>query len=145
MLGRDGGRADHHLGTVGLEHVALVLADLVRADEDALVALLLGDHRQPDTGVAGGRLDDRAAGLELAGGLRGLDHPDRDPVLHRAAGVEVLDLGEHQRPGAVGGLGQPDQWGVADEVQERVCVAHIFTVVIPTAMPYFHLRRHNAV
>ena len=30
-------------------------------------------------------------------GLGGVDHPRRDPVLHRAAGVEVLHLGEHQR------------------------------------------------
>ena len=97
MLGRDGGRADHDLGAVGLEHVALVLADLVGAHEDAVVALLLGHHRQPDAGVAGGRLDDRAAGLELAGRLGRLDHPRRDAVLHRPAGVEVLDLGEHQR------------------------------------------------
>ena len=39
MLGRHRGRADDHLGAVRLEHVALVLADLVGADEDALVAL----------------------------------------------------------------------------------------------------------
>ena len=39
MLGGDGGRADHDLGAVGLEHVALVLADLVGAHEDAVVAL----------------------------------------------------------------------------------------------------------
>ncbi len=38
VLRRDRGRADDHLGAVRLEHVALVLADLVGADEDALVA-----------------------------------------------------------------------------------------------------------
>ena len=97
MLGLDRGRADDHLGAVRLEHVALVLADLVGADEDALVALRLGDHRQPDAGVARGRLDDRAAGLELAGRLGGLDHPGRDAVLHGAAGVEVLHLGQDDR------------------------------------------------
>ena len=97
VLRRDGGRADHDLGAVGLEHVALVLADLVGAHEDALVALLLGHHRQADAGVAGGRLDDRAAGLQLAGGLGRLDHPAGDAVLHGPAGVEVLHLGEDQR------------------------------------------------
>ena len=95
MLGRDGGRADDDLRAVRLEHVALVLADLVGADEDAVVAARLGDHGQPDAGVARGRLDDRAAGLQRTGGLGGVDHPRRDPVLHRAAGVEVLHLGEH--------------------------------------------------
>ena len=131
MLRRDRGRADDHLGAVRLEHVALVLADLVGADEDALVAPGLRDHRQPDAGVAGGRLDDRAAGLELAGGLGGLDHPGGDAVLHRAAGVEVLHLGQHERSvlapvrrGQVERLVEPDQRGVADQVEERVRVLH---------------------
>ena len=97
VVGRHGRRADDHLGAVRLEHVALVLADLVGADEDALVAALLGDQGQADPGVAGGRLDDRAAGLQLAAGLGRVHHADGDPVLHRAAGVEVLDLREHQR------------------------------------------------
>src|SRR4029077_1217150 len=69
VLRRDRGRADDDLRAVRLEHVALVLADLVRADEDARVALGLGDHREPDAGVARGRLDDRAAGLELTRSL----------------------------------------------------------------------------
>ena len=102
VLGRDGGRADHHLGAVRLEHVALVFADLVGADEHAVVALRLRDHRQSDAGVARRRLDDRAAGLELAALLGCLDHPQRDPVFDRAAWVEVLDLREHQAVRAVG-------------------------------------------
>ena len=128
MLRGDRGRADDHLGAVRLEHVALVLADLVGADEDAAVALRLGHHRQPDAGVAGGRLDDRAARLQLAGGLGGLDHPGRDAVLHGAAGVEVLDLREHQRAASPPpsrrsverARAEPQQRGVADQVQERV-------------------------
>jgi len=135
VLRSDGGRADHDLGAVGLEHVALVLADLVGAHEDARVALLLGHHRQAHAGVARGRLDDRAARLERAGGLRGLDHAGGDAVLHRPAGVEVLDLGEHQR--AVGraareveGPAQPDERSVADEVEEGVHVLH--PVNLPT-------------
>ena len=135
VLGRDGGRADHDLGAVGLEHVALVLADLVGAHEDALVALLLGHHRQADTGVAGGRLDDRAAGLEGAGRLRRLDHPGGDAVLHGPTGVEVLHLREHQRAVSalrveVQGPAEPDERSVADEVEERVHVLH--RVNLPT-------------
>ena len=42
MLRGDGGRADDDLGAVRPEHVALVLADLVGADEDAVVALAAG-------------------------------------------------------------------------------------------------------
>ena len=129
VLGGHRRRADDHLGAVRLEDVALVLADLVGADEDAVVALGLRHHRQADTGVAGGRLDDRAAGLERARLLGGLDHPGRDPVLHRAAGVEVLHLGEHERAllraaGRVQGPAEPEQRGVADQVEQRVHVVH---------------------
>src|SRR4029079_13471622 len=120
----DRGGADDHFGAVGLQHVALVLADFVGADEDAPVAALLGDEREPDTGVARGRLDDGPARLELAGLLGRLDHPDCDPVLHGTARVHVLHLREHQGCGAVGGAVEPDQRGVADQVQERVRVLH---------------------
>ncbi|CAI9398470.1 hypothetical protein HIDPHFAB_00001 [Nocardioides sp. T2.26MG-1] len=122
VLGLDRGRAHDDLRAVRLEHVALVLTDLVGADEDALVALLLRDHRQPDARVAGRRLHDRAPGLELAGRLSGLDHPGRDAVLHGAAGVEVLHLGEDDRSLRAGqgahGLREPEQRGVADQVEE---------------------------
>ena len=74
VVGRHRRRADHDLSAVGAQHILLVLADLVRADEDAFVAALLGDQRQADTGVARCRFDDRAAGLELAAGLGGVDH-----------------------------------------------------------------------
>jgi hypothetical protein len=87
MVGRHRRRAHHDVGPVGAQHVLLVLADLVRADEDALVATLLGNQGQPDAGVAGGRLDDGAAGSQLAAGLGGVDHLDRDAVLGAAAGV----------------------------------------------------------
>ena len=63
VVGRHRRRAHHDVGAVGAQHVLLVLADLVGADEDALVAALLGDQRQPDAGVAGRRFDDGAAGL----------------------------------------------------------------------------------
>ena len=119
VLGRHRRRADDDLGAVGLQHVALVLADLVGADEDALVPLGLRHHREPDPGVARRRFDDRAARLELARGLGGLDHPGRDAVLHRAAGVEVLDLGEHERArrqlGTVTAVRQVEGAGQADE------------------------------
>ena len=116
--------ADDDLGAVRLEHVALVLADLVRADEHAAVALALGDDRQPDTGVAGGGLDDRAAGLQLARRLRGLHHAQGDAVLDAAAGVEVLDLGQHRGRDPGGDRPEPHQRGVPDQVGDVLDVAH---------------------
>ena len=130
MVRRDGRRADHHLGAVGPQHRDLVLADLVRADEQAAVALLLRDDGQADAGVAGRGLHDGAAGLQLARLLGGLDHAQRDPVLDRAARVEVLDLGEHparrrRRASRAGDLAQPQQRGVPDQIDQRVVDLHL--------------------
>src|SRR5262249_10783438 len=69
----DGGGAHHHAGAVGAEGGHLLLRHLVGHDEDALVALDRGHGRQRRPGVAAGRLDDGAAGLE-PGRLRVLDH-----------------------------------------------------------------------
>ncbi len=94
-LGRvrfDGGRCDHDLGTVGPQHRDLLLAHLVRHDEDAAVALQRGRDRKPDAGVARGRLDDRAPRAKLPFALCRLDHRQSDPVLDRTAGVQVLEL-----------------------------------------------------
>ena len=129
-VGRDGRGRHHDLGAVRGEHVALVLADLVGAHEDAPVAALLGDEREAHAGVAGGRLHDGAAGLQLALGLRGVDDPPRDAVLRRAARVEVLEL--HQHRGIRHPLGDPvelDERGVADEIDDGLCVLH--AVFIP--------------
>ena len=73
------------------------------------VALLRGGEREADAGVAGGRLDDRPARLEQPVALGRLDHREADPVLDRAAGVEVLELGEDAargRPARAGRAGR---------------------------------------
>ena len=44
----------------------LLLAHLVGQHQDQAIALLRGDQRETEAGVAGGRLDDRAAGLQIA-------------------------------------------------------------------------------
>ena len=93
----DGRRRDHDLGAVRAQHRDLLLAHLVGHDEDAAVALACRRDGEADAGVAGGRLDDRPARLQLPLALGLLDHREADPVLDRAAGVEVLELGEDPR------------------------------------------------
>jgi hypothetical protein len=73
---------------------------LVRHDQDQLVALQRRHLGQAEAGIAGRRLDDRAARLEAAVGLGRLDHRARHAVLDRAPGVLVLQLQEQPaRPG----------------------------------------------
>src|SRR5690606_14597531 len=65
--------------------------------EDDAVAAGRADEREPDAGVAGRRLDDRPARLELARALRRVDERDREPVLDARPGVVELELRVHGR------------------------------------------------
>ena len=101
-VGRDVGRRHHDLGAVGAQQVDLLLRHLVRHHRDHAVALQARGDREAGAGVARGRLDDRAAGLQPPVLLGRLDQADRDAVLDRAARVEELELGDDLRrqPGA---------------------------------------------
>ena len=127
-LGRvvvDRGRRDHDLGAVAAEHRDLLLAHLVGHHEDAPVALDRGGDREADARVPGGRLDDRAAGTQPPVALGGLDHREPDAVLHGAARVEVLELGE-DRPGHVArDPVEPDDRRRPDQVEDaRILARH---------------------
>src|SRR5258706_6831725 len=80
-------------------------------------------------GIPRRRLDDRAAGPEEAGLLGSLDHGQPDAVLHRAARVERLELRKDerlafQRPEVAWDPRQPDERGVADEVENGLGILH---------------------
>jgi hypothetical protein len=115
---RDGGRRDHDLGAVRAEQRDLLLAHLVGHDEDAAVTLDRRRDGEADAGVSGGRLDDRPAGPELALALGLLDHRQADPVFHRAAGVQVLELREDLRAAGRRELGQAYDRAAADEFED---------------------------
>ncbi len=89
------GRGDDNLGPVRLEKVDLLSRNLVGHGADDPVTADGTDHGQPGAGVATGRFDDGAAGLEETGLFCSPNHVDRDPFLHGAGGVQVLHLG-HQ-------------------------------------------------
>ena len=68
-------------------------------------------------------------GLRRPAALGRFDHREADPVLHRTAGVERLQLGEDQglrrnRTEVAGDPGEPDERRPADEVQDRFRVLH---------------------
>ena len=130
MLGRDRGRADDHLGAVRLEHVALVLADLVGADEDALVALAPG---RPSP--ARRRCCRRSArrSCRRAGARRRPRRPRSSGSAMRSftepPGLRYSTLASTSGPPLAvrrgrGDRREPQQRGVADQVQEGVHVLH---------------------
>ena len=96
-LGRHVRRAQHHLRAVGPQECLLLGRLLVGHDEDAAIALQRGGNRQAVASVAARRLDDGAARLEEAIAFRRLDHGQPDAVLHRAPGIEHLELRQEQR------------------------------------------------
>jgi hypothetical protein len=81
-------------------------------DEDELVALDRSNHGQTDAGVARGRLDDGAAGLEAAVSLRSLDHRQCDAVLDRTAGIGAFALHPYLVVGKQ--AGEANVRGIAD-------------------------------
>jgi hypothetical protein len=120
-LGRirlDGGGADHDLRAVRAQHRDLLLAHLVRHHEDAAVALERRGDCQADTGVPRRRLDDRPAGLEQPVALGRLDHGHADPVLHRPARIQILELGEQRRRDIAPDLVEADDRRPADELED---------------------------
>ncbi len=87
-------------------------------DDDDLVALEPANPGEALGEVAGGALDERVAGVDLASRLGFFDHPQGDAVLH-AAGQAQLELGPElgtagQRPAAR----HADDLEVTDRVEE---------------------------
>src|SRR5664280_3503193 len=66
----------------------------------------------------------RAAGLELAGCLGGIDHPNGDAILDRTTGVDVLHLGQHGAGNSVRDRVELDQGCVPDEVGDILGILH---------------------
>src|SRR6185312_5196084 len=135
VIGRNGRGSDYDLGAVRLEHPDLFLRHLVRHGEHAAIALYRGRHRESDAGVAAGRLDDGAARLEAALGLRVLDDGQTDAVLHRAARVLVLGLGVDRCTDAAAQPSQADERGPPDRVEHRVVGREVLGLHTPTFSP----------
>ena len=89
------GIGEDEFGAVGLEQRPALLRHRRGHREDHAVAPGRADERERDAGVAARRLDDRAAGLELAGRLGRRDERDAEAVLDAGARVEELELDEH--------------------------------------------------
>jgi hypothetical protein len=88
-------------------------------DEHHAIAADRGGHRERDAGIAGGRLDQRVAGLDRAAPLGVADHRHRRPVLDRAGGVVPFQLRQYHVLIRTGQALQPHERRVADEILDR--------------------------
>ena len=94
----------------------LLPGHLVRHHEQGAIALAGPDQRQPDAGIAGGRLDDGAAGFQSAVSLCRLDHGAGRAILDGAAGIGAFEL-EEEPAGTGVETRNLDERGPADQVQ----------------------------
>ena len=127
VIVRIGVRLGRHLDQLGAaqpQHVLLFLALRFRDHDQRAIAARVGDQREPDAGIAGGRLHHQAAGLELAALFRLQDHLTAGAVLHRAARIHELGLAQNGTAGRRRGSFQLDQGGVADGFNNAVANLH---------------------
>ena len=99
----------------------IVLTEGAKGMKGAIAKAL--ELREANAGVAAGRLDDERAGLQLAGLFGGLDHGERDAVLHGTAGVERFDFHEDFGAAFVKFV-DADERGAADFFEDVVCDVH---------------------
>ena len=76
--------------------------EISRDAEDDVVPHARARQRQCDSGVAGGRLDDRAALDEFPIALGALDHSDADTVFDRERGIVETPASRRDRPSGTG-------------------------------------------
>ena len=103
-------------------------ADVAGHHEAHAISLGSADQRVGDSGVAGGRVDDRFFARQRAAALPVLDHRQRRAVLDRAAGIEPfglrIDLDVRELA-----LEEPhtQEWRVPDQPCDArgACAAHV--------------------
>ena len=88
------------------------------------------DQRQPDAGVAGGALDDGAAGPELPRAIASRTIHDRGTILDRLAGIEELGLSEISQPVSPRGPLEADQARASDGLGNTGACCHAFLLTI---------------
>ena len=122
--GPSGRGRQHHFGTEKAHKLAPLHAELLGHGHDERIALSRAHHGETDAGVAARCLDDRLSGLQLTRLLRGLDHAERQAVLHRSQGIECLDLDEQVDAGRRQAV-DPDDGRVADRSENAAELCHL--------------------
>ena len=101
------------LGAIGPRQRPALHAHGLGHRQDHLVAAGRADHCQCDTGVAAGAFDDRAAGLQCAGGFRSVHDGHAESILDAGRGIVELELGQNRGTKSSADGVESDQRGVA--------------------------------
>src|SRR5665213_1185453 len=118
-----GGHLDQ-LGAEQAQHVFFLLALRLRNDDERAVAASIGDDGEANPGIARGRFDDEAAGLQFAARFGFEDHLAPGAVLHRAAGVHEFGLAQNGTAGHRRGALELDERRMADGLDDAVADLH---------------------
>ena len=124
VLVRDGRHLDQ-LRAHQPQRVLLLLALRLRNDDHRAVAERVGDQRQADAGIAGGALDDHAAGLDQALLLGIADDEQPGAVLHRLARIEEFRLAVDLAAGLLGRPVEANERRVADGIDDGIVSGHV--------------------
>ena len=137
------GRHRAQIGTHQPQHVHLLLALRLGDHDHGPVAAHVADQRQPDPGIAGRALDDRAARAQQPLLLGVGDDRQRRPVLDAAAGVQELALAQDLAARGVGDLVQAHQRRVADQIDEALANVHAAPCDHWPGTPFLERRRRR--
>ncbi len=118
MTARYVGARQPNFGTKRAHVRDFLLRHLVRYNENTAITFGRGDQRQPQPGIAGSRLDNRAAGYELAIPLGRFNHGERDPIFDRTGRILIFQL-QKKVTGPGVDARHFEQRSVADERENR--------------------------
>ena len=108
-------RGAHDGGSETTHQDAFLLGEALGDKEHHSIAAVHADKGQPHTCIAGGRLDDRGAGLEYPPLLGVEDHSQGGAVFDAASGIQELKLGVDGGPAWPGDSAEPQHGGLADQ------------------------------
>ena len=93
---------EHQLGAIGFHALSAFYTLVFRHDQHHFIAAHRGHHRQCDTGIAAGRLNQRITRLDITARFRTGNHGIGRPVFHRARRVIALQLQQNRIAGIAG-------------------------------------------